>query len=225
MATIIFDFDGTLHESLVIYAPAVHQSIRYLIDVEGIAANFPTDEDIAYWIGSAGIDVWDALVPGITPELKQICGSMVGQEMKRLTQSGEAKLYPFALEALGVLRDNGHTLIFLSNCKRDYMDTHAESFRLTEYFHGFYCAQDYGRQPKYRIFESIAVDFPVESDAAWQGYIIVGDRDKDIEIAQVHGLPFIGCTYGYGTLEELSEATLLCHTLEDLPALVEQLAS
>jgi phosphoglycolate phosphatase len=51
---------------------------------------------------------------------------------------------------------------------------------------------------------------------------MVGDRDHDVLGALAHGLPCIGVTWGYGSLEELSSAgaaMVLDHPSELMPAL------
>ncbi|HBT95154.1 MAG TPA: hypothetical protein DEB24_03175, partial [Coriobacteriia bacterium] len=179
-----------------------------------------SDEEIGRWIGHAGSDVWEVIAPGIDEETKKAYFALAGADMKRLVLAGKARLYPHALEALTELKAAGHTLVFLSNCNRDYMETHREYFGLTEYFSGFYNAEDYGYAPKHRIFPFIAKAFPEENP---RHYIVIGDRHCDIAVATTHGLKSIGCTYGYGKPEELEEATALCNSAATLPQRVEEL--
>ncbi len=46
--------------------------------------------------------------------------------------------------------------------------------------------------------------------------VMVGDRASDLEAARSAGIPFVGCLYGYGSLEEIRGADRLVETVEDL---------
>ena len=52
-------------------------------------------------------------------------------------------------------------------------------------------------------------------------YIVIGDRDKDRMLAEAHGLPFIGCLYGYGSREELEGADALVNDPLEIVQAVE----
>ena len=220
MAKIVLDYDGTLHECLVIYAPAIRHVFNYLETEKGLCLPVPSDEELSRWIGVSGGNIWDSLIPGITPELKATCYSLVGQEMRNSIAKGRAKLYPNTLKSLAEMKQAGHTLLFLSNCRRSYMEAHRDYFELEKYFDAFYCAEDYGNIPKFEIFDSIVSDFPDNNN---EGYLIVGDSDKDYEVACVHKLPFIGCTYGYGSVEDFPESTQLCASVCAIPKAVEDI--
>lgn len=121
-----------------------------------------------------------------------------------LINSGQARLYPGVLKMLDELKANGHTLVFLSNCKHSYMAAHCKYFALDKYFSAFYCTEDFSWMPKHEIFDVIQNKF-------YKEFIIIGDRFQDMEIAQKHGLRSIGCIYGYGSAEELSGANVIVH--------------
>lgn len=96
------------------------------------------------------------------------------------------------------------------------MDAHRAVFNLDKYFEGFYCTEDFDFAPKYEIFKRIKRDFKAP-------YIVVGDRYQDMEIARIHGLKSIGCAYGYGTREELQNATLTAESCIDIIYLTEKI--
>ena len=92
------------------------------------------------------------------------------------------------------------------------------AFGFDAWFDGYYTSEQFGGIPKEQIFETIRADFDGP-------YLVVGDRDKDLAIAQVHGLPSIGCLYGYATKPgELDDATVKVEKPEDIAAAIEQLA-
>ena len=58
---------------------------------------------------------------------------------------------------------------------------------------------------KWQIYRQICARYP-------KPHLMVGDRHHDQEVA-VHGnIPFVGCTYGFGTADELSRADVLVST-------------
>ena len=104
------------------------------------------------------------------------------------------------------LKKRGHRLVFLSNCKRAYMQAHDMEFGLNRFFDGFFCCEDYDFAPKSEIFERIQEEFP-------SSYIAVGDRRGDINLPADFR---IGCLYGFGTTEELDLADVLINSIEEL---------
>lgn len=215
MANLIFDYDGTLHESLRIYAPSFRLGYSNLVS-RGLAPDIEfSDAEISRWLGFSVKDMWESFMPELPQAERDLCGEIIGDEMVRVTLSGEAKLYPGAEAVLRQLRDLGHNLIFLSNCKRSYMRAHCEYFGLKQYFSAFYCTDDFDFNPKWQIAESILAEFPGRS-------IVIGDRLQDIEIALRHEIPSIGCAYGYCKPNELKDATILVFSVEDILAAVAE---
>lgn len=197
---IIFDYDGTLHESIVIYAPAFRKAYQYLVENKLAEDRFYSDEEISKWLGYSSKDMWNSFMPNIHPEIKEHCSSIIGSSMLTYIKEGKAKLYEGSIETLQYLKENGYVLIFLSNCKTAYMEAHIEAFSLDKYFDRFYCTEQYNFIPKYEIFEKIKLENEGE-------FIVVGDRFQDVEIAEKHNLKSIGCSYGYGDETELEKAT------------------
>lgn len=216
MAHLLFDYDGTLHDSIRIYAPAFRHVYNKLV-AEGLAADQTfSDEEMKTWIGLNVSEFWDSFMPHLSDTQKKHCGQAVGDRMLELVRQDEARLYPHAEAVLRQLNEAGHTLVFLSNCKRAYMDAHRLTFHLNRYFSAFFCTEDYDFQPKYEVFNTIAKTHPGD-------YIIIGDRHKDMEIAEVHNLLSIGCAYGYGSAEELAGATMTVTQLDRIPAALDAL--
>lgn len=197
MINIIFDYDGTLHNSLEIYAKAFRKINKKLIEKNLINNREYTDEEISKWLGFSVIDMWKDYGPDLKTEEIKKYSNLIGKEMNRLINLGEAKLYKNTEATLKILKEKEYNLIFLSNCKVAYMECHREKFELDRFFSEYYCSEEYNFIPKYKIFEKI-------KEKNNGDFIIVGDRYQDIEIGLVHNVVSIGCEYGYGNAEELN---------------------
>ena len=59
--TVIFDYDGTLHNSTRIYADAFRQVYDRMV-YDGVAPKRQfTDDEITIWLGYSAQDMWQAL--------------------------------------------------------------------------------------------------------------------------------------------------------------------
>lgn len=209
MKNIIFDYDGTLHNSIKIYAPAFRKAYDHLVD-EGFAE--PRDwkeHEISKWLGYSSKDMWNNFMGHLPEEEKLKCSSIIGEHMVQSMIEGQAHLYEGAIEVLEELKERGYNLIFLSNCKIKYMNEHKRIFNLEKYFHDFYCTEQFEFKPKYEIFKSIKNKYLGE-------FIVIGDRFVDIEIAKVHNLSSIGCAYGFGTYDELKDADYIAQSVRNI---------
>ncbi len=217
MTNLIFDYDGTIHNSMKTYAPAFRGTMKWLSDNGYIAPREYSDRDISYWLGFNSTDMWGAFQPGLDPAVREKARIMLGEDMARRIDNGEGELFPDAEETLALLKDEGYKLIFLSNCRFHYLNRHRRVFRLDRFFDSFYCCEAYDFIPKYEIFRKIAPEH--EGD-----FIVIGDRFHDIETAVQNGLRSIGCAYGYGSPEELSKADIIVDRVKDIPSAVRKLS-
>ena len=216
MTTLFLDYDGTLHQSLHIYAPAFRLAYSQLVQ-QGLAPERSfSDEWIGQWLGYTARDMWTSFLPHLSEQQWRKASQIVGTEMLRLTQNGVAKLYPAALDTLATLKTSGYQLVFLSNCSRPYLDAHRQAFALDQYFDAFYCIADYPVTDKVQLYQIAAAQFPGQ-------HIIIGDRFHDLAVAQTFHLPFIGCRYGYGTSNELDAADYHIKAVTELIAAVTKI--
>jgi phosphoglycolate phosphatase len=207
--TIFFDYDGTLHNSIKIYAPAFRKAYEHLV-TEGLAENRQyTDSEISYWLGFNPKDMWEAFMPTLDESHRKNCSKIIGDEMKSLIEQGKPALYNGALEVLEYLKNKGYRLVFISNCKICYLDGHKRLFHLDRYFEELVCSEEYGFVPKYEILGMLKHKHP-------EGMIIIGDRKQDIEAGKKNHIYTIGCSYGFSFKGELDEADLLIDNIEEL---------
>ena len=197
--TLVFDWDGTLHNTLRLYGKAFRIAYQDLVEKGHAPSRYCSDQEMSQYLGMSAPDMWNAFMPELPQEVKNMASDRVGQEMIKLIEQGEAILYDGVPALLDQLRSQGYTMVFLSNCKHAYQEAHRRQFGLDRWFSGYFCCEDYGFRPKEEIFPYITAQFP-------EPYVVIGDRASDFKVAQVHGLKSIGCAYGFGTEDELRMA-------------------
>lgn len=216
MANLIFDYDGTLHRSMLTYAPAFRTTCKWLYENGYMPDKEYTDKEISYWLGFNSTDMWNSFLPDVSPDIREKARIMLGKDMARRIENGEGALFPHAEDVLAKLKEAGHTLIFLSNCRVKYMERHTKVFGLKRFFDSFYCCEEFNFIPKYQIFRVFSLQHKGQ-------YIVIGDRFHDIETATKNGLKSIGCDYGYGNPDELSSADIIINNITELPEAVKDL--
>ena len=215
--TVIFDFDGTLHDSMYIYRIALTRGYQWLVEQGKAPERQLTEAEMAANIGLTVEEAWTRMCPDIPWSVSKGAAERVGTVMHELIDDGTARLYPGVPEMLQRGKDAGHTLVFLSNCRTAYLDAARRSFDLDRWFDWYYAAEQYDDAPKEVIFETIRAQVPGP-------YVAVGDRYKDLALARAHELPSVGCLYGYGSREELRDATYLAETPLQIVDLIERIS-
>lgn len=208
--TVIFDYDGTLHDSKRIYIPAFLKAYQYLVKAGKADPREWEEADITRWLGYSKKEMWEAFMPDLEASFQTEASSIIGQTMLEKTLQGQAALYPEAIQTLDYLKDKGYNLIFLSNCSVSYMERHRQVFGLDRYFGAFYCSEQYDfKKTKKEIVQLFKGDYEGE-------LLIVGDRFQDIEAGELEGVYAVGCRYGFGQESELSQADNIIHAISEL---------
>jgi len=207
--TIIFDYDGTLHDSTNNYILAFKKAYDYLVSHGKAQPHEWEDTEIIKWLGFSSKDMWANFMPNLEEEYQQVASRIIGDTLKQKVRSDEAELYPGSLETMAYLKESGYRLVFLSNCRNEYMEAHRQVFRLDRYFEGMYCTEDYNFIPKHNIFTRFKNKYEPP-------FLIVGDRSQDFEVGKIHHLKTVGCNYGYGTEQELNMADIRINDIRDL---------
>ena len=208
--TIFLDYDGTLHDSLHVYAPAFRKAYRLLVENHGAEDRTWSDEEIKPFMGQTPSEMWRNFGRHIGEDAKDKASQLISKHMKEAIENGEAKLYDGALMTLETLKERGYTLIFISNCMTYYMEAHAKQFGLEQYFDRMVCSETYpGIERKADVLKKVLTDFPGKA-------AMVGDRWHDMEAGEDNGLTTIGATYGFGKPHELDAADHTIAAVTDL---------
>lgn len=208
--TVIFDYDGTIHNTIGIYEPAFREAYDWLVEQKAVEPQEIKTEQIAGWLGLNSKEMWNSFLPKLGQSYKDQASRMVGDAMVRQVREHRAVWYPGAEEMLTVLKKRGYHLVILSNCKISYREAHWMEFQMERWFDRFYDCESYGFSPKTEIVQEIIKDYPGP-------YVVVGDRRHDLECAKACGSPFVGCLYGYGAEGELKGADWFAKDVREIP--------
>jgi phosphoglycolate phosphatase len=207
--TIVFDWDGTLHESILIYKPAFLKAYDYLVEHKLAIKLDWKDSEIASFLGKNPKEMWESFTPRLSNEVITKVSSIISKHMLKLIKQKKAKLYDGALDVLKTLKEDGYFLVYLSNSKVYYMEAMREAFDLDQYFDLIQCSEMYDYISKPAILSQIQSNLP-------QKMLMIGDRNLDIDTGIENGAFTIGCLYGYGSKEELLHANAHINSILDL---------
>lgn len=214
--TLVFDWDGTLHNTLHLYGSAVRSVYKELTEAGEAPERWYSDEDLSIYLGMNADDMWSAFMPGLPAERRKEMSRKVGKYMISLIHSGATSLYPGTEEVLYSLRAEGYRMVLLSNCSTAYMEAHRQHFHLDRWFEGYYPCEAWNNAPKEDIFPDIRRAFEAK-------FCVIGDRDSDLRVARVHRLCSIACTWGFGRPEEYAGADVCIESITELPAAIHHL--
>lgn len=62
--TLFFDYDGTLHDCIRIYAPAFRRVYPELVTAGFAAPRTFSDPELSQWLGLSVSDMWNRFMPG-----------------------------------------------------------------------------------------------------------------------------------------------------------------
>ena len=214
--TLIFDYDGTIHDTLHIYEPVMRETYHWLAG-EGYVQEEPLKSArIASWLGLNAREMWDDFQPQLAEEIKEQAAKRNGDGMVARVRAHDARWYAGVKSTLDRLKQNGYRMIVLSNCKTAYREAHWKEFRMEQWFDRFYDCESYGFAPKTQIIKEILPEYEAP-------YAVIGDREKDHACARAANAAFVGCLYGYGSREELTGADALIMDIVELPGVLETL--
>lgn len=220
MINLVFDYDGTIHDPVKVFAPAFRETIgEYIVDHHG-CTEICSDSHIASWFGVSMDIMMEELSHYVESSKLHELMNLMTENVRRRMMSGEQTFFPGVEKVLLSLKNRGFRLILFSKCDRPHINRQTKIMSLDELFDGIYCTGDFGdmRADKATVFTNLIERFPGK-------FIIIGDRKQDIDIAQRWGLASIGCLYGYGTKDELDGATALAGSVSDIPDLIDEIVN
>lgn len=210
--TLVFDYDGTIHETLVVYEPVIREVVAELEEkgliCKGKRAEL-TQDMIAGWLGVNAKEMWQQFQPDFSDEQRDMASAMVGERIEQFIRDGRGRWYEGAEEVLDDLKAKGYSMVILSNSKIKTRDFHFDFFNMKRWFDRWYDCESYGWAPKTEIIQDIKRQYGDD-------LVVIGDRKADIDAAVAAAVASIGCLYGYGSEAELGEATVKINDIREL---------
>lgn len=218
---VAFDMDGTLLNSGDFGVRAILLAFDELIDAGQLPGmqEAPSAAAIRGQIGKPPPLFYEELLPEPLKHKAKVLHRIAGENERKALREGTGHMFKGARDVLAGLRARGLKLLLVSNCSQDYMDAVSVQFTLDKLLH-FRAAA--GRDKAVNKTGELGRGL---RELGCKTGIMVGDRVHDQEAARANGLWFIGCTYGYGSREELAGADALIDDIRGLAALITRPAT
>ena len=187
---LIFDIDGTLWDSREIIARGYNAQLAD----EGLAHLSVTAEELKQQFGKVTDAIADALFASVpAPERYSLMVRCMERQVGFLKADPCNIDYPGVRDTIAKLAEN-HRLFIVSNSESGYPQLCMEKLGLTPYIHDHLCFGDTGTSKGKTIRTLMERNGIDETDV-----IYIGDTQGDYAATVEAGIPFIWCTYGFGT--------------------------
>lgn len=203
--SILFDLDGTLTDS----GEGIINCAIYALEYYGLP--IPSREELRVIVGPP---LHESFVRFGVPE--EEVENAVAKYRERYIPIGkyENTPYPGIRELLERLKAEGHRL-YVATSKPEGMSVDIlEHFDLAKYFTRICGASmDTSRSSKDAV-----IAYLLNECGAQENAIMVGDTAFDVLGAKAHGIPTVGVSWGYGTVEDMEKAgaAAIVNTMEEL---------
>lgn len=204
--SVLFDLDGTLVDSLDDLTDAVNH-VRQEFALPPLASS-----TVCTMVGKGALNLVQRALPDCgSAEIERALQLFIDYNAKHIVD--KSRLYPGVVEMLETLRDRGVRLAIISNKNEDLSRLILKSLGIGDYFE---CISGGDTFP-----ESKPSPLPLLSVIERQGVtarecIMVGDSINDIQAGNQAGIVTIGCSWGYGTYDELSQSAYFADSCDDL---------
>ena len=190
MKSLIFDIDGTLWDSRAIVAKGYND---YLIEVG--RPDLQVDaEYLKTLFGKTMTEIADIMLCSIpVPQRYDVMLGCMAREDEFLHHDPCDIAFPGVKETLEKLKES-YRLFIVSNAQCGYPELCIDKLGLNEYIQGHMCFGDTGTS-KGKTIRTLMAKHGIEN------CIYIGDTQGDYEATVEADIPFLWCTYGFGTPE------------------------
>lgn len=203
--TILFDLDGTLTDSGEGILNCVELALRHF------NLPIPDRQALRVFVGPPLHETF--LKFGVAEENVE---EAVAVFRSRYTTVGkfENTPYPGVHTMLRTLKDQGYTLLIATSKPENMAVEILEKFELAQYFDRI-CGATLDRS---RISKEDVIEYLLKRNGTAENMIMVGDTAFDVLGAAAHGIPTIGVSWGYGSVEEMQNAgaVAIADSMEEL---------
>jgi len=209
----LFDLDGTLVDSLDDLADAVNHMLA------GFGRQQLEPVQVRQLVGKGARNlVQRALATSSPEEINR--GLAAFTEFNELHIADKSRLYPGVRELLQQLADDGIRMAVISNKQEALSRLILKTLKVDAFFDIIAGGDTFPEMkpsplPLVRVIDEFNCS-PAEA-------VMVGDSINDIQAGNRAGITTIGCGWGYGESQELSEAGFRADSCCDIIALLQQL--
>lgn len=207
---IIFDLDGTLWDSAIQVAAGWNDTFaEYGVDRR------TTEDEIKSLMGRPMEAIIEALVPSIEENKRLVLlEKCCDKEHEYLLRKGGI-LFDGLEDTLQKLKTFGYHLSIVSNCQDGYIETFLEYHKMQPLFDDYECPGRSG------VLKAENIRLVMERNNIEQA-VYVGDTQGDLDACRKAGVPFIFARYGFGNVDDETNAI---DSLDELPETVRKVFS
>ncbi|GAB4156217.1 MAG: hypothetical protein Fur0037_24540 [Planctomycetota bacterium] len=182
---VVFDVDGTLHDTFRWWGPVLREGLIEFGARLGFEPVLPDDEEAASVVGLRDEGVWAPFLP---PEhrhrWREFRKVVVPLELA-IVRGGRDFLFPGVRDLLRRLRELGVKVALASNCRSAYMGAMMDGQGLADLSDWQFCLDSPGVENKTDMLRQ------ARARACAARPVMVGDREADRDPARILGWPFV----------------------------------
>lgn len=207
--TVLFDLDGTLTDS----GEGIINCATVALEHFGLTV--PDRQTMRVFVGPP---LHETFVKFGVPEKKAEEAVRVYRSRYTTVGKFENVPYPGILELLDALKAQGHRLLVATSKPEALSKEILEHFDLAKYFDRI-CGASLDRS---RSSKEDVIAYLLQQCGSAENMVMVGDTAFDVIGAAAHGIPTIGVSWGYGTVEDIKKAgaAAIANSVQELLALL-----
>ncbi|MFN3242698.1 MAG: HAD family hydrolase [Planctomycetota bacterium] len=182
---VIFDVDGTLHDTFAWWAPVIRVGVQRFAEQEGIEIELPDRQAAEAVVGMKDAGVWAPFLPeGYQDRWFDLRSVVLPMEVEEVSR-GVDYLFAGVRPLLIHLREIGVKVALASNCRSEYLAAMQDGQGLRQLTDWQFCLDSENVESKTDMLRE------AQQAASAQRVVMVGDREPDHEAAVAHGWPFV----------------------------------
>ena len=182
---VVFDVDGTLHDTFRWWAPVIRAGLQRFAEREGLAVRMPSDAEAEAVVGMRDAGVWAPFLPEAHKHRWNDLRSVVLPMEVEVISDGTDYLFAGVRPLLVHLRAIGVKVALASNCRSTYMAAIQHGQGLAALTDWQFCLDSPGVGHKIDMLRL------AQQAAGAERVVMVGDREPDHEAARALGWPFV----------------------------------